>query len=193
MTGVHKMAKKSNSAGLFFDQLRLALNNYHDPQWLGETSPLAAPYFLGAALVGVQDAHTAVGRGRVLQQAIQTAVDSLWHGPLPTSREELETAVQLARQEEGNSGNHYYFLLLELRYLRRYFRSRANPSANSEQAIRDYLGVGRGPYFKHIKAAREALGEALINLLQPTFRLEQPPQFAGQLIGREKLITDCLD
>ena len=186
------LTKQTNSAGLFFDRLRLALNNYHDPQWLGETSPLAAPYFLGAALVSVPDANTAEGRGRVLQQVIQTAADSLWNGPLPTSREALETAVQTARQEEGNSGNRYYFLLLELRYLRRYFRTRANPPADSEQAIRDYLGVGRGPYFNHIKAAREALGEALINLLQPTFRLEQPPQFIGQLIGRETLISQCL-
>ncbi len=186
------LTKQTDSAGLFFDRLRLALNNYHNPQWLGESSPLAAPYFLGAALAGIQDAHTARGRGLALQQAIQTAADSLWNGPLPKSREDLETAVQEARQEEGNSGNRYYFLLLELRYLRRYFRPRANPSAQSEQAIRDYLGVGRGPYFNHIKSAREALGDALIDLLQPTFRLEQPPRFDGRLIGREKLIERCL-
>jgi tetratricopeptide (TPR) repeat protein len=185
-------AKQSDSAGLFFDQLRLALNNFHDPHWLGGQSPLAAPYFLGAALTSGEDGHTVEGRGRALQQAIQTAADSLWNGPLPASREELETAVQTARQEEGNSSNRYYFLLLELRYLRRYFRSRANPPADSEQAIRDYLGVGRGPYFNHIKAARGALGESLINLLQPTFRLEQPPRFDGQLIGRETLIAQCL-
>ncbi len=184
-------AKQSDSAELYFDQLRLALNNFHDPHWLGRESPLAAPYFLGAALTGGEDGHTAEGRGRALQQTIQQAADSLWGGPLPTSREELETAVQEARQESGNSSNRYYFLLLDLRYLRRYFRPRANPSADSEQAIRDYLGVGRGPYFNHIKAARSALGESLINLLQPTFRLEQPPQFEGQLIGRETLIDQC--
>ena len=186
------MAKQTDSAGLFFERLRLALNNYDDAHWLGESSPLAAPYFLGAALAGAPNAHTAVGRGRILQQALQHAADSLWHGPLPATREELETAVQAARQAEGNSGNRYYFLLLELRYFRRYFRPRANPPANSEQAIRDYLGVGRGPYFNHIKAAREALGTALIALLQPTFRLEQPPQFEGELIGREGLLAQCL-
>jgi tetratricopeptide (TPR) repeat protein len=186
------LTKQTDSADLFFERLRLALNNYHDPQWLGESSPLAAPYFLGAALTGVSNADTVEGRGRVLQQAIETAVNSLWGGTLPASREELETAVQEARQEEGNSGNRYYFLLLDLRYLRRHFRPRANPPADSEQAIRDYLGVGRGPYFNHLKAARGALGEALINLLQPTFRLEQPPRFEGQLIGRESLIDQCL-
>ncbi len=186
------LSKLSDAAGLFFDRLRLALNNYHDPHWLGESSPLAAPYFLGAELGGQPDGGTASGRGRILQQVIQNAADSLWGGPLPTSREALETAVQAARQEEGNSGNRYHFFLLELRYLRRYFRSRAHPPADSEQAIRDYLGVGRGPYFNHLKAAREALGQALINLLQPTFRLEKPPQFAGELIGREQLLTQCL-
>ncbi len=186
------LTKQTDSAGLFFEQLRLALNNYHDPQWLGDSSPLAAPYFLGSALAGDADAHLAEGRGRTLQQAIQMAADSLWNGPLPGSREELETAVQEARQEQGNSGNRYYFLLLDLRYLRRYFRRRANPPADSERAIREYLGVGRGPYFNHLKAARGVLGEALIDLLQPTFRLEQPPRFEGQLIGRETLITQCL-
>ena len=186
------LTNQSDSAGMFFERLRVALNNYHDPQWLGESSPLAAPYFLGSALSNVADGHTAEGRGRTLQQVIQMAADTLWNGPLPASREELETAAQAARQEEGNKGNRYYFLLLELRYLRRFFRRRAQPSADSERVIRDYLGVGRGPYFNHLKAARRALGEALINLLLPTFRLEQPAQFDSPLIGRETLIAQCL-
>ncbi len=187
------MSKQSDVTGLFFDRLRLVLNNFADAQWLGENSPLAAPYFLGAALAGVTDADTAVGRGRILQQVVQTAADTLWGEPLPASREALETAVQTARQEQGNTGNHYHFFLLELRYLRRYFRPRAHPAADSEQAIRDYLGVGRGPYFNHLKTAREALGEALIHWLQPTFRPEQPPRFAGGLIGRDHVLARCLN
>lgn len=186
------MSTPSDSTGLFFEQLRLALNNFHDAQWLGENSPLAAPYFLGAALQGASEADTAVGRGQVLQQTIYAAADSLWDGPLPKARDELETAVQTARQEQGNKGNPYHFFLLELRYLRRFFRSRAHPPADSEQAIRDYLGVGRGPYFNHLKAAREALAEAIIRRLQPTLRLEQPPQISGHLIGRDHLIARCL-
>ncbi|HUM68160.1 MAG TPA: hypothetical protein PLK31_04870, partial [Chloroflexota bacterium] len=96
------MSTQSDSTGLFFEQLRLALNNFHDAQWLGENSPLAAPYFLGSALQGVLEADTAVGRGQVLQQVIHAATDSLWDGPLPQTRDELETAVQNARQEQGN-------------------------------------------------------------------------------------------
>ncbi|GIK54759.1 MAG: AAA family ATPase [Chloroflexi bacterium] len=186
------MSTQFDSTGLFFEQLRLALNNFQDAQWLGENSPLAAPYFLGSALQGVAGADTAVGRGQVLQQTIYAAADNLWDGPLPKTRDELETAVQNARLEQGNKGNQYHFFLLELRYLRRFFRSRAHPPADSEQAIRDYLGVGRGPYFNHLKAAREALAEALIRHLQPTLRLEQPPQLSGQLIGRDHLIARCL-
>lgn len=186
------MSTQLDSTGLFFEHLRLALNNFQDAQWLGENSPLAAPYFLGTALQGVSGADTAVGRGQVLQQVIYAAADSLWNGRLPQTRDELETAVQNARQEQGNKGNQYYFFLLELRYLRRFFRSRAHPPADSEQAIRDYLGVGRGPYFNHLKAAREALAEALIRLLQPTLRLERPPQIGGTLIGRDHLIARCL-
>jgi tetratricopeptide (TPR) repeat protein len=182
---------QTDSAGLFYEQLRLVLNNYQDLQWLGEHSPLAAPYFLGTALSGAAEAGTAVGRGRVLQQLIQAAADSLWDGTLPGTREALETAVQAARQEQGNKGKQYHFFLLELRYLRRFFRPRAHPPADSEAVIRDYLGVGRGPYFNHLKAAREALGEALIQQLQPTFRLERPPKQAT-LIGRDTLISRCL-
>lgn len=187
------MSKQSDTTGLFFDRLRLVLNNFEDAHWLGENSPLAAPYFLGEALSGAAEADTPIGRGHILQQVIQATADSLWDGPLPRSREELETAVQAARQEHGNTGNRYHFLLLELRYLRRYFRPRAHPAADSEQAIRDYLGVGRGPYFNHLKTARETLGEALINQLQPTFRPEQPPQFSNDLIGRAHVLARCLN
>lgn len=186
------MSIQSDSAGLFFEQLRLALNNFNDASWLGENSPLAAPYFLGTLLQGVSGADTAVGRGQALQKAILSAADSLWDGPLPKTRHELETAVQNARLEQGNKGNQYHFFLLELRYLRRFFRSRAHPPADSEHAIRDYLGVGRGPYFNHLKAAREALAEAIIRQLQPTLRLEQPPQTTAPLIGRDHLIARCL-
>lgn len=183
--------KQANAAGMFYEQVRQVLNNFQNPEWLGESSPLAAPYFLGAALAGKPEADTAVGRGQVLQTVIQQAANHLWPGPLPQTREELETAVQAARQEQGNKGNEYHFFLLELRYLRRFFRSRTFPPADSEQAIRDFLGVGRGPYFNHLKAAREALGNALLALLQPTFRLEQPPHEAGPLVGREALLTLC--
>lgn len=185
------MPKQPDASGLYFEQLRLALNNFNDPQWLGENSPLAAPYFLGAALAVEGDMTTAVGRGQTLQTVIKQAADALWDGLLPQTREELETAVQTARQEQGNSGNLYYFFLLELRYFRRYFRPRARPAADSEQAIRDYLGVGRGPYFNHLKKARERLGEALSNLLQPTFRLEQPPLYFNKLIGRAQTMSQC--
>ncbi len=183
----------SGSADLYFEQIRLALNNYHDPEWLGANSPFAAPYFLGATSGQLDKSVTIRGRGELLQEAIQAAADSLWEGTLPTTREELETAVQTARQDKGNKGNRYHYLLLEIRYLRRYFRSRATPAADNEKAIRDYLGVGRGPYFNHLKKARFVLGNALINQCQPTFRLEQPPQLPDTLIGREDIITECID
>ena len=52
----------------------------------------------------------------------------------------------------------YHYLLLELRYFRRYFYPRAQPQAKREVDLREYLGVGRGPYFNHLKTARQNLG-----------------------------------
>lgn len=187
-----KAQNDSGSADLYFEQIRLALNNYHDPNWLGENSPFATPYFLGSTSGDLDKGVTALGRGQLLQKVIQMAADSLWAGELPATREDLETAVQEARQDKGNKGSRYHYFLLEIRYLRRYFRSRATPAADNEKAVRAYLGVGRGPYFNHLKKARYALGEALIQQCQPTFRLEQPPQLPDTLIGREDVISQCL-
>ena len=184
------MAKKqkSQSSAPFNEHLRQALNHYRDAAWLGENSPLAARYFLGAALERTRNGTTAVSRGRVLQLELQAAAASLWTDRLPRDKEQLVTAVNEARGEIGNKGNAYYYLLLELRYFRLYFKN-SYPRADNEQDIRDYLGVGRGPYFNHAKAAREALAEALLRRLQPTFRLDRPLTPAADLLGRESY--DC--
>ena len=164
--------QKSQQGEPFYEQLRLALNHFSDPQWLGEHSPLAAPYFLGEALRH-GTTSTAVSRGRTLQKELQAATASLWADNLPYDKESLVTAVNEERREIGNKGNHYHYLLLELRYFRLYFKN-SYPIASQEQDIRDYLGVSRGPYFNHMKAARQALGNALLKRLRPTFRLERP-------------------
>lgn len=166
----------------YYEHIRLALNNFDDPTWLGESSPLAAPYFLGtwmdAAELSVAD------RGEALRQALLQAADTLWEGDLPRTREALEEEVNDERRDKGNKGQRYAFLLLELRYFRRYFRPLLSPKPNREAEIRRYLGVGRGPYFNHLKSARQALGDALLTLTRPVMRLERPLQNRHQLIGR---------
>ena len=191
------MAGKAKSAAAgepFHDQLRLALNSFDDPTWLGENSPLAAPYFLGDALHHANDGQTAVGRGRILQTLLKKAADTLWpDAALPRTREELEASVAEERRDVGNKGSRYTFLLLELRYFRSYFRPLDYPRAGHEQDIIEFLGVGRSPYFRHLKAARETLAEALLSQLHPTFRLERPIIPQTPLLGREAVIQTVTD
>ena len=184
--------RKSQQTASYYEQVRLALNNFPDPQWLGEHSPLAAPYFLGAALKRSAQAATRQGRGEILQQELQMAAQALWPGPLPADKESMVTAVNEERQEQGNKGAMYHYLLLELRYFRRYFYPRAHPRAKREIDIREYLGVGRGPYFSHLKTARQNLGDALLGRLRPSFRLERPVLRSEALIARETFIQACL-
>ncbi|MEZ4591547.1 MAG: hypothetical protein R3D55_10465 [Chloroflexota bacterium] len=174
----------------FYEQIRLALNNFDNLDWLGSQSPLAAPYFLGDWIAPAD--LTPAGRGEALRRALLAAADELWGAPPPASREALEEAVAEERREVGNKGQRYAFLLLELRYFRRYFRPLFHPKATQEADIRDYVGVGRGPYFNHLKTARQVLGDALLSLTRPTVRLERPLQNRHPLIGRSQLKQQLL-
>ena len=175
----------------YYEQIRLALNNFDDAHWLGSQSPLAAPYFLGDLLA--EGDQSPAGRGEALRQALFRAADKLWRGTPPVSREELEEAVNEERREQGNKGPRYAYLLLELRYFRRYFRPLFHPKPTQESDIREYVGVGRGPYFNHLKTARQLLGDALLELARPMLRLERPFHLRHRLIGREKVARTILD
>jgi len=175
----------SPSIEQYYEQVRLSLNSLDNLELLGATSPLAAPYFLGNLLDPTD--LTERGRGKALLSAMHRAASKLWGEPAPANRNELEAAVNAERQEIGNKGPRYAYLLLELRYFRHFFAPAAFPKASQEADIREHLGVGRGPYFTHLKAARQLLGDALLDLVQPTLRLEQPPRLRHALIAREKL------
>jgi len=174
----------------YYEQIRLALNNFDNPDWLGRESPLAAPYFLGSRIdIANLSAH---GRGEALREALLQAANTLWDGPLPATRDALEEAVNEERRQMGNKGPRYAFLLLELRYFRRYFRPLLFPKVSREADIREYLGVGRGPYFNHLKTARQLLGDALLSLARPVVRLERPLQNRHTLVGRDPVKQQIL-
>lgn len=182
--------QKPATAVSFTEQIRAALNHYDDPDWLGEESPLAAPYFLGDVLA---DGTTARERGEALRTALQLAAVSLWPGELSTTKRDLETAVNEERQQQGNKGPRYHYLLLELRYLRQIFRANEAPTADNDIAMCDYLSISRASYFNHLKAAQQALGDALLTQCQPTLHLERPLLPEANLIGRDELLAHCLD
>ncbi len=59
----------------FAIEVEQALKHFADPQWLGEESPLASPYFLGNRLPTT--AIDAQGRGQFLQTILETATAQL--------------------------------------------------------------------------------------------------------------------
>jgi hypothetical protein len=71
------VAKSIKPADAFADAVERALEHVIDPAWLGEHSPLAAPYFLGPALQSQTSVDTPTGRGAALRDLLQRAALSL--------------------------------------------------------------------------------------------------------------------
>ncbi len=175
--------KPSAANGTFFEHLKQALEAFSQPEWLGNHSPLAAPYFLGEAIRGAQT--TPLGRGEALCAEIQRAVESLWGGPLPESGPALLNAVAA----EESQGGRYDCLILELNY----FRQRYRPVPRNQSDIyNDILHISRPTHDRHLRIAVERLGTVLLQRLRPAVRLEQPLP-PVQLIGRDVLQARLLD
>ena len=75
----------------YFDHVKLALEGFASPPTLGEQSPLAAPYFLGAVLHGPR--RDPAMRGQTLCTEIEHAITALWGGQLPATGQEMLAAV----------------------------------------------------------------------------------------------------
>ncbi|HUM71811.1 MAG TPA: hypothetical protein PLK31_23540, partial [Chloroflexota bacterium] len=181
--------KKPSPVISYIEQVRQALNRLQEPGWLGQYSPLAAPYFLGAIQ---STATTPTEQGQALQAALLAAATALWPGELPPDRDTLMAIVNEDRLARGHKGPHYLFLLLELRYFRRYFEPHIQPRADNDLAVCDFLNISRASYFNHLKVAQEALGQKLLDVVRPTLRLERPLQTRTHLVNREEFIARCL-
>jgi tetratricopeptide (TPR) repeat protein len=176
-------------ATVFSAAVRAALEHYADPQWLGRRSPLASPYFLsgrhpgGAAVMGLRE------RGLLLQGVLGEAATSLWDGPLPQTRTDLIAAVDEDRARLGSKSPRYYYLVLELRYLRRHFPPSAFPTA--VEAMPGYVNVSPTRFFIHLEEAIDELGRRMLERLVPALRLERPDLVAPP-IGRSEVIDFAL-
>lgn len=167
-------------ANAFQATLRTALEHLHDPAWLAAHSPLAAAYFLGRRLDLPAGARPAA-RGEALRALLAEAMDRLWAGAPPPTAAALVNAVEEARREQGNTGDEYAYLLLELRYFRRHFPPGDYPAQTGDIPV--FLHVSTTRYFVHLDQAIDRLGEELLRLVQPALRPERPPD-AVPLIGR---------
>lgn len=173
----------------FQNTLDKALKNFDKSEWLGANSPLATPYFLGRYIDKVSSPESVLGRGEALQLAMRDAADSLWPNTLPQTRASLENIVNKERQEVGNGGPCYLYLLLDIRYLRSFFPSRSAPQSSGE--IIDYLSISETRFFVHLKEARARFAKALLQLTQPSLRLEKPI-LTAPLIGRKNTVESIL-
>lgn len=180
------MALERNPAEQFGIALTNALKHCNDPQWLGQYSPFATPYFLGSNLHDDPAPETTSGRGRTLQKLLHRAADSMWPGEPPQSQGPLLTLVEQERSAVA-LGSRYQFLLLDLRYMRRYFPPRSPP--NTVGAMYDMLNVSETRFFAHLHLARNSLAQELLRLVRPSLRLERPQ--APNLVGRDQLLHDC--
>lgn len=180
--------RQNDTAVTYTEHIRVALNHFDEPHWLGENSPLSAPYFLGQPPMNVTtQTEDASYRGGALREALLRAADTMWLRSAPQNKEELLATATEARQADGYRSPPYLYLILELRYFRRVFRAAERPFPNNDLGLSDFLGVSRASYFNHLKEAQQQLGEALLKVVQPTLRLEQPPKIPDTLTERDEM------
>lgn len=153
----------NTETNLFRQELVTALNNFKDPTWLGNHSPLATPYFLGEYLLQQRGENsTAVRRGQTLQKLLR------------------ETAQTLVEQEEDGL---YLYRLLDLTFFR--------PRPLSQ--ILHELSISKSTFYRpaHRPRAIQQLEQALIRQLKPTLRLEEAPAPLPEMLGRETAVAQC--
>ncbi|MEZ4519890.1 MAG: hypothetical protein R3C44_24680 [Chloroflexota bacterium] len=175
-------ADSSQDQSSFQVTLRRALERVGDPAWLAANSPLATPYFLGERGVDLEQTGSSP-LGRALQTLLYETADSLWEGGPPPTSTALISAVEEARQAQGNAGDEYAYMILELRYFRRYFQPGEYPVESADIAV--YLAVSDTRFFVHLREAIDRLGQVLLRRVQPAVRLERP-QSPEIFIGRSR-------
>lgn len=174
----------------FEEQVRQALSRVDDPAWLGQHSPLAAPYFLGEPPDAAGVDPSPAGRGRRLAALLFDCAAALWGGPLPTESEPLLEAVEEERARQGK-GDRYTFLLLELHYFRT-----LTEVPRLRHIWEDVLFIGKSQYYRDLESAIGRLATRLLERLHPTFRLERP-RLRAPFVGRgptvDRAIAQLLD
>lgn len=158
---------------LFERHLKQALRLFDDSERLGQESPLANPYMLGAALRDLPRPVSARDRGAALRELIRAAAAGLWGGTLPTSRAELLEAI--ARVRRTPETPQYAYVVLDLRC----FHSFIAPLRTSDIWEQDHLLPGsKSQHYREFDAAIKLLAPLLIDSLRPALRPEliAPPQ-----------------
>ena len=182
----HRHPPKPRKLTIFDKLLKNALKNFHKPHILGEKSPLATPYFLGRSLTKNPNTDTPSARGEILCNEIYAAATTLWHGPWPDNRAEMQQAIQVIRR--GLKDERYSYLLLELKHFHQYINPGTTKAIYEKD---DLLPTGKATFFVDYDNAVRDLGQALLKRVRPTLRLEDPPVRSGS-VGYEEVTQQCM-
>ncbi len=129
----------------FRAELELALTHFSDVRWLGEHSPLAAPYLLGTDRIGSETHGDAHARGAVLRAVLSEAVAAL-------------------PRREGPSDAR---TLLDLLFF--------DPPRHLNQAgLATRLGISPASLYRYRLEALDQLEAQVATRLQPCLSLEMP-------------------
>lgn len=164
---------------IFEERVKQALKWFHEPQRLGEESPLASPYFLSQTGHAPIENGTLLGLGKRLQGVIRAAAATLWDGPLPASQAAMQQAVYTERQTPGTP--RFAYLVLELRCFQTYLKPHRLPDIWEHE---DFLLGSKTEHYRDYDHAVQLLSAALLPQLSPPWRLEQPQQ-PKHLLGYE--------
>lgn len=166
-----------SAAPTFTATLKDALEHFNDPAWLGAHSPLAAPYFLGAA-AGEGAGGTPRLRGLTLQKVLLSA--ALMLSEPFDERRDLSPAAALERLRQGSREQK----LIYWKYL--------HHPRQSVQFISDQLNVARATFHRDVKDKLpeiiRSVAQNLIQVVRPSLRLEMPP--AAPFSGRADLLAE---
>ncbi|MCB0029986.1 MAG: hypothetical protein KDE28_18860, partial [Anaerolineales bacterium] len=169
--------KGSSHSQQFLLEFRQALRHLDDPRWLGANSLLASPYILvHSGDIGADPES----RGQALQRLLRESMADLWPGTLPASKTGL-MAEALRERENQAAGPRFQYLLLDVRYFRRYHIRGDFPART--KAMPGYLYLKESQFYDHLKTAVATLAELFRKRIAPTFRLETP-LVPGAYVGR---------
>ncbi len=174
----------------FEDQLRLALKHLHSPNWLGQHSPLAAPYFLlSLRKLSVQDWDSTLKRGEALQAALIENAQALWGSAVPR-----DGVLALATRQRDDS-DAYHALILDLNYVHTFapaplLRRYAHEIPQSV-IYNDVLHISRASHDRHLQAAVQRLAQQVLSRAHPALH-EEPVSAPTVLIHRDEDLGRCV-
>lgn len=177
------------SLTLFERHVKQALRIFHDPERLGEESPLASTYLLARALRNAPRPVTVRQRGEALCKEIRSAAARLWPEQFPRHREQMLDAITLIRRDPEDP--RYAYVVLELRC----FQEFIEPARTSDIWEQPHLLPGsKSQHYRDYDAAIKRLAVLLLDALRPALRDERPrpPEL---LIGYDRnlaVLTDLL-